>query len=332
MVQKILIIRFSSIGDIVLTTPIMRCLKKQFPEIEIHYLTKPEYKILLENNPNIDKIHVLDKSIFEKALELKAEKFDAVIDLHKNLRTLIFKTLLEVNSYSYNKLNFEKWLFVNLKINRLPKIHIVDRYFEAANAFCNSTLINDGEGLDYFFPENVWTFENLPQPMPENFIAWAIGAQHFTKKLPNEKIIRICQKLTIPVFILGGKEDFENGEQISNAAGVYVKNLCGKLNISQSASVIFQSKLLATNDTGMMHIGAALKKPILSIWGNTIPEFGMSAYFGNKEIRDFQFAIQNLHCRPCSKIGFNKCPKTHFKCMNLQNEDEILKTIQQFLN
>jgi ADP-heptose:LPS heptosyltransferase len=116
--MKILIIRFSSIGDIVLTTPVIRCLKQQL-NAEIHYLTKPNFASILNSNPYIDKLHVLDKSLIAKAKELQPEKYDYVIDLHNNLRTLIFKTTLGVTAYAFPKLNFEKWLLVNFKINKI---------------------------------------------------------------------------------------------------------------------------------------------------------------------------------------------------------------------
>jgi ADP-heptose:LPS heptosyltransferase len=129
---KILIIRFSSIGDIVLTTPVIRCLKQQLKGAEIHYLTKKNFETVLSSNRYIDKLHLLDKKLSVTISRLKAEKFDVVIDLHHNLRTLIIKTRLGVRSSSFDKLNWQKWLIVNFKINRLPAVHIVDRYLKTA--------------------------------------------------------------------------------------------------------------------------------------------------------------------------------------------------------
>ena len=322
--KKILIIRFSSIGDIVLTTPVIRCLKKQLPNAEIHFITKPQYKEILSNNPYIDCLHLLDKPILQKANELKKMHFDCIIDLHNNLRSLLFKSIINTESYSFNKLNFEKWLMVNLKINTLPKKHIVERYLETTKTL---GVTNDGEGLDYFIPKNI-SIEtyNYTSLQNEKYIAFAIGANHFTKKLPNEKIIEICNQINHKIILLGGKEDEENGEIISTNCNKNVINLCGKLSINESALIIKNSLKVITHDTGMMHVAAAFKKEIISIWGNTIPEFGMTPYYGKLEVGCLKLEVQNLSCRPCSKIGFSKCPKGHFNCMKLQNIENIIST------
>jgi ADP-heptose:LPS heptosyltransferase len=146
--MKILIIRFSSIGDIILTTPVVRCLKTQLDDVEIHYATKQNFKSIFEENPYIDKMHYLSGGLRDFIAGLKKEKFDYVIDLHHNLRSRIIKTALGVKSYSFNKLNWEKWLFVNLKINKLPNVHIVDRYLDTIK---NLGVKNDSLGLDYFY-------------------------------------------------------------------------------------------------------------------------------------------------------------------------------------
>jgi ADP-heptose:LPS heptosyltransferase len=310
---KFLIIRFSSIGDIVLTTPVIRCLKQQVEGAVVHYLTKPQYASIVEDNPNIDKVHIL-KSYEETINELKDEGFDYIIDLHKSLRSWRFKNRLKVMDFSFPKLNREKWLMVHCKKNKLPDIHIVDRYFEAVKLF---DVENDTKGLDYCIPEaDKVDLNNYCSISSEKFIAFAIGGQHETKKLPAEKIIEICNNINIPVILLGGKEDFENGERINTNCKNTI-NLCGKLNLNQSASVIEQSHFVITHDTGLMHIAAALKKNIVSVWGNTIPQFGMYPYLPGEKSKIFE--VEGLKCRPCSKLGHKKCPKSHFDCMMKQD-------------
>lgn len=316
MKKKFLILRFSSIGDIVLTTPVVRCLKQQYTGAEIHYATKKQYKGILENNPYIDKLHLLENSDKQLIKQLKEESFDYVIDLHNNLRTFRIKLHLGVKSYSFNKLNFEKWLLVNFKINKLPEKHIVDRYLETLEAF---EIINDNKGLDYFIPEKDIVEIKTLDLEPKNYISFAIGGQHNTKKLPTEKIIEICQNQTQKVVLLGGKEDEKAGSEIQEKLGNRVINACGKYNLNQSASIVVQGNLLITHDTGLMHIGAAFKQKIVSIWGNTVPEFGMYPYETDYKIIE----NKNLACRPCSKIGYKKCPKGHFKCMTDLDISEI---------
>lgn len=325
---KILILRFSSIGDIVLTTPIIRCLKKQLGA-EIHYFTKPGFKTILEENPYIDQLHLLDEKLSKNIKVLKAEKFDYIIDLHKNLRTRIIKTRLGRKSYSFDKLNFKKWLFVKFKINKLPNIHIVDRYMETVKEL---GVVNDDNGLDYFIPEKDFVENDwLPETHRAEYVAFAIGGQHTTKKLPVKRMIELCDRINKPVILLGGKEDAAAAEEIEtffrrtkksepDEEALQTKlnkkttifNGVGKFNLNQSASILKNSNWVFTHDTGLMHMAAAFKKEIFSIWGNTVPEFGMYPYQTKFTI----FENKKINCRPCSKIGHNKCPKGHFKCMN----------------
>ncbi len=305
---KFLLLRFSSIGDIVLTTPVIRCIKTQYPDAEVHFATKKQFKVLVENNPYIDKYFLLEKSLNQFIKTLHSEDYDYVIDLHNNLRTSIIKLRLGKKSFSFDKLNFKKWLLVNLKIDQMPDVHIVDRYLETVKGL---SIRNDLNGLDYFIPE-----KDKVQ-IDESYIAFAIGGQHFTKKLPTRKIIEVCQKINGKIMLLGGKEDSPAADEIEKVLGDKIINACGKYNLNQSASLVQQAEYVITHDTGLMHIAAALKKKVISIWGNTVPEFGMYPY-----LTDFKI-IENkeISCRPCSKIGYNKCPKGHFKCMNELNLD-----------
>lgn len=326
--QKILVLRFSSIGDIVLTTPVVRTLKTQLDKAEIHYCTKPQYKEIVEHNPYIDKVHTLNKTLSDTLRDLRAEGFDYVIDLHKNLRTAIIKARLGVKSYAFDKLNFEKWLMVNFKINKLPNRHIVDRYMDTVAPL---GVKMDTLGLDYFIPaKDEVPLDWLPATHQDEFVAFAIGAQHNTKKLPLKRMIELCDRINKPVVLLGGPGDKTTGDEIARFFAKSTKsepfeqgllklnkktlvyNACGKYNLNQSASIIKKATHLFTHDTGLMHIGAAFKKQVFSIWGNTIPSFGMYPYRTKFSI----FENNNLDCRPCSKLGHQKCPKGHFKCMN----------------
>lgn len=312
---KILIIRFSSIGDIVLTTPVIRNLKLQMPLAEIHYCTKAAYRDIIEHNPYLHKIHYFENDLNELIRKLKDEKFDYIIDLHNNLRSRIIKLRLGVRSFSFNKINFKKWIYVNLKINTLPPVHIVDRYMETLKFF---KIKNDELGLDYFIPviDEVKS-EALPEAYRNGYYAYAIGAQHNTKKLPPDKIIELCERLAWPTILLGDKNDAETGRYVENYfirknKNFMVYNACGKFGLNQSASILKKSKAVFTHDSGLMHIASAFKKQIYSIWGNTVPQFGMVPYKTEYVVLE----RSGLSCRPCSKIGYKNCPQGHFKCMN----------------
>lgn len=311
-----------------LTTPVIRCLKQQLPDVEIHYLTKEVYRPLLEANPYIDKMVVIQKSISEVIQLLKSENYTYIIDLHKNLRTSILLMKLGRKAHKFDKLNVKKWLVVRLKINALPKIHIVDRYMKAVDFL---GITNDFAGLDYFIPQKIESMmTSLPEPFAAGFVAIIIGAKQFTKQIPGERIISLCQKIDRPVVLIGGIEDFDKGEFIIKEIGNNrVFNACGKYNLNESAYLLKQASIVITADTGMMHISAALKKEIVSIWGNTIPEFGMSPYFP-KGLEDHSHIIElrGLPCRPCTKLGFDHCPRGHFLCMRGIDDKNILKWIK----
>jgi ADP-heptose:LPS heptosyltransferase len=322
--MKVLIIRFSSIGDIVLTTPVARCLKQQLGA-EVHFLTKKSFAGIVESNPNVDKVWKIEQQVQEIAPALKKENFDVIIDLHKNLRSFQVRLLFaKARYFSFSKLNWQKWLFVNFKLNRMPKVHIVDRYLKTIAPL---GVVNDGKGLDFFIPsKDKVSIENWSKNALQSkaYVAFVIGAAHATKRLPEAKIVAFCQQIKQPIVLLGGKDEAEIGARIASLAGAHVTNACGAFNLNQSASVVQQAQAVVTHDTGLMHIAAAFEQKIVSVWGNTVPDLGMYPYFSEKKVEDtgggadFRLEVQGLRCRPCSKIGFENCPKKHFDCMNLQ--------------
>lgn len=329
--KKFLIIRFSSIGDIVLTTPVIRCLKKQVPDAEIHFLVKDSFRPVVAHNPYIDKVHVLAHSWELMIEELKTEEYDYIIDLHHNAKTLRVKNALKKESFSFYKLNIQKYFYTAFKMNLLPKLHIVDRYLKTVESF---GVKNDGAGLDYFIAKEEETKrEDIPASHHAGYIACVIGAAHFTKRWPVEKWAAFCASMKHPIILLGGPEDAANGNEIAAVDRDKIYNACGKFKLNESADLVRMAKLVITNDTGLMHIAAAYKRPIISLWGNTVPSFGMYPYYGNRFTGAQQFDIlqtNKLWCRPCSKIGYDKCPLGHFKCMQKITPGELLeKAIQR---
>lgn len=318
--MRFLILRFSSIGDIVLTTPVIRLLRKKFPDATIDYAVKSQYEICVRHNPYINTVYALQpkQSLFNFVSTLP--KYDYIIDLHNNLRTFQIKTLLRTKTYSFPKLNFKKWLYTKFKVNKLPPIHIVDRYLATLKAF---DIENDNEGLDFFIPQE--STEKINELYPEiPRIAIVLGATYFTKKYPLSHIQTVISYLNEPVVLLGGKAEKSDGEMLEKQFGEKVLNLCGKLNLTESAAVLQRTDTVITNDTGLMHIAAALKKYVISLWGNTTPHFGMYPYQTEHVILE----NNNLSCRPCSKIGYHQCPKKHFKCMQDILPQEVLEKIK----
>ena len=326
---KFLLVRFSSIGDIILTTPVVRHLKQEVKDAEVHFLTKASYASLLEANPYIDRIHSFDGDMKACIASLRSERTDYVIDLHSNIRSARIKYALKRIAFSVHKLNWLKWLLVNFKTDRLPDRHMVDRNLDTIRTFIEK---RDERGLDYFIPESSEVdIYSLPEAFRKGFVGLSIGAQHETKKLPQESLISLCQKLEYPVIILGGPEDRVRAEQLcSSLPEKNIFNACGRYSIHQSASLVRQCRVLISHDTGLMHIGAAFRKKIISVWGNTVPSFGMYPY--RADASSVRFEVDGLSCRPCSKIGYQKCPKRHFRCMLDQDLEKMAATARKLWN
>jgi len=330
VLKKILVIRFSSIGDIVLTTPIIRALNEQL-DCEVHVLTKKQYRGLFSGNPHVAQIHSFEKAPAECFDELRRISFDHVVDLQKNLRSVKLRRALGVASSSFPKLNVKKWLLVNAKINRMPDVHIVDRYFEAVKGL---DVENDGAGLEYYIPASDEVIPSGIDPsLGKGYLAMVIGGQHATKIFPPERAAQLISRISRPIVLLGGPDDKQRGDEIQAfCPHATIFNTCGTLNLNQSASLVKQAQLVITNDTGLMHIAAAFFKPILSIWGNTVPELGMYPYLPGKPELFSMAQVNGLWCRPCSKLGFSKCPKKHFNCMMQQDIDWMVGEIERLIS
>ena len=332
--MKVLIIRFSSIGDIVLTTPVVRCLKQQRKDAEVHYLTKSAYGAILINNPYIDKLHYLDDDLTPVVEQLKKEKFDYVIDLHHNLRTMRVKKALNVKSFSFPKLNIQKWLLTNLKVNMMPDKSIVERYFETVRTL---NVRNDGKGLDYFLREDKKLGNNdIPVSHWGGYVGCVIGGSYATKQLPTAQWKKFCELVPYPVILLGGPDDRDAGIEIAAQDTIKIYNSCGKFNLTESAELVKHARVIVSNDTGLMHVAAAFQKPVISLWGNTSPNMGMFPYYGFNNLKErvaqqsMIMELDKLSCHPCSKLGYNKCPKGHFKCMNDLDMGFAVEQVKRF--
>lgn len=316
--MKILVVRFSSMGDIIYTTPVVRCLKTQLPDAEVHFLTKPAFKYIYDNNPHLDKLLLLKPTLAETIEDIKAENYDYLIDLHSNLRTSLIKLRTGIKSSTYKKQRIRKWLSLKFNLKLVPPVHLVERYMKTVKFL---GVKNDGKPIDYYIKTEHDLSKLLPPSHRPGFVAFIIGATHFTKRMPNEKIISICKGINSPIVLLGGNDVKENGDVIANAIGSNVYNACGTTSLDESVYLVSKAKRVMGFDTGLTHIAEAFDKPIASIWGGTVPELlGVQPYMvNNAEVIGIK-----LPCRPCSKFGLEKCPLGHFKCMNNIPEQTVI--------
>ena len=316
--MKILVIRFSSMGDIIYTTPVVRCLKKQLPDAEIHFLTKPAFKYIYDNNPYLDRLLLLKPTLSETIEEIKAEKYDYIIDLHNNLRTSLIKLRTGIKSSTYKKQRLRKWLSLKFNLKLVPPVHLVERYLKTVKFL---GVKNDGKPIDYYVKAEHDLKKLLPPSHQEKYVAFVIGATHFTKRMPNEKIINICRQINQPVVLLGGEDVKANGAEIASAIGDNIYNACGITSLDESVFLVSKAEKTIGFDTGLTHIAEAFDKPIASIWGGTVPELlGVQPYM----VKDAKVIGINISCRPCSKFGLEKCPLGHFKCMKDIPDDTVV--------
>ena len=301
-----------------LTSPVIRCVKEQ-TGAEIHFLTKAAFSPTLRHNPHVDRLWTITRNVKEIAAELIAEDFTHLVDLHGNLRTLELKQRLFWGHLrrgrrppwvsTFDKLNFRKFLLTRFRIDRMPAVHVVDRYMHAVRSL---GVINDRKGLDYFIAR-----EEEASPPAERYLAFVIGAAHTTKRLEEAQMIELCRQLPVPVVLLGGPAERDLGERIAAAAG-HITNGCGAYSLNGSADLVRKAAAVITHDTGLMHIAAAFCKPIVSVWGNTVPALGMYPYLPDGPAHVVA-EVNGLNCRPCSKIGYAACPQGHFRCMRDQD-------------
>lgn len=330
--MKFLVIRFSSIGDIVLASPVLRCLKKQVITSEVHFLTKASFKAVTEANPYIDKFFYYDNNINELIHLLKQEEYDYVIDLHNNFRSNKIKRALGVKSYTIDKLNFEKFLLTKLRINIMPRRHITLRSMDTVAEF---GVRYDNAGLDYFIPQKDLIKEHdIPASHHAGYIAIVIGASYHTKKLPPFKLQELCKKIDHPVILVGGKEDAAVGEEVAasdNTGKIY--NACGKFNLNESADIVRRSKLVISHDTGLQYIACAFNKIVLAVWGSTSPLLDVEPFYAGSSQQLYENIIRQpkLKCQPCSKYGNKKCPLGHFKCMKQMDINYIASKVNNYL-
>ncbi|HEX6225004.1 MAG TPA: glycosyltransferase family 9 protein [Chryseolinea sp.] len=324
--MKALVICGSSIADVVFATPIFRALKVQLDDLELHILAHLASAFILEENPYVDRVHCSQQSIWKNYQRLKHEKFEIIINLAEDVLSRYLAFILPGTNYALKSIRWKQWLMVNLKIEQLPTRHLVERMFEGLRDLGAKP---DELGLDYFIPDkDKVAVEWLPEPFHKGYIVFCIGAAHNTRKLPEDRMIELCDKINKPIVLLGSKDDANTGNLISQFfnqhAGDYergllelnkrtiIYNACGKFNFNQMASIVKRARAIFTFDNDFIPVASAFKKEIFGLWGNTILLFGKYPY------RTKFTVLENnkIACRPCAVGGYSKCPKGHFNCMN----------------
>lgn len=334
MQKRFLIIRLSSIGDILLTTPFVRALRKKYPDSRIDFLIKSDYAELIANNKNINNKFKFEANngfseILNWRLQIKSNNYDAIFDLHRNIRTLMMTSFNGgTNSGKYNKRYFKRFMLVNFGINLYGKITPVsERYFEVGSAY---NLVNDGLGLDLFVNNDNHLHQSV-NPSSQIKIVIAPGAGYATKRWPSGRFAQtadlLISKFDAEIILVGSNEDMSISEDIKSQMEGAVTDAIGTGSILETTEIINKSDAMITNDSGLMHIAVSQKIPVLAIFGSTTEELGFFPYSEHYKVLE----VADLKCRPCSHIGRNKCPKKHFKCMKDISPDKALRAMIELL-
>jgi len=323
-IKKVLIIRYNSIGDIVLTSPVISLLYSN--QYEVHYLCKKAYSSLVANNPKVDRVWEFDDNFSILIPQLKAEGFIYIIDLHNNYRSGRIKKALGAKSYTLCKSRIKLYLMTRWRLDLSPEKHIVDRFLDTIE----DIVTIENTPLEFYIPDR--DIENAKKLLPtKSYVAIAVGAAFHTKQIPEDMIIDVIDEIQGTVVLLGGIGDVEKSKIIEIRSDRKVYNLTGQLSIEESAHAVQQSRMLLTGDTGLMHIAAAVGTKVVAIFGSTHPKLGYTPYMQN-DSDAIVMGNQDLSCRPCTKQGNHSCPKGHFRCMLELDTDDIVDNINRFID
>ncbi len=313
--KNILVIRFSSIGDIVLCSPVVRHLKQNGHKITM--ITKSGFRALWKNNPYVDELILADEISTDVLLNLKKKQFDCIVDLHNNSKSNKIKKGLSIKSYTVKKSNVNKALLVWFKSKTFTSSHIVDRYLETISSLIDH---KDSLGLDFF--------EDAPSDkitgiIDQKYGVYVIGGQHKGKMMSVERMVELCKQVSVPLYLLGGPEDEVTGKRVEERGSDNVINLAGELSLMDSVNILKHSNFVISHDTGLMHIASAYKKNIISLWGATTPELGFPPYKPGKA----SVILQKTHwLRPTSKLGKQRFSK-HINFIDRISIDVVLEEI-----
>jgi lipopolysaccharide heptosyltransferase II len=323
--MRILIIRLSSIGDVILTTPILKKLKEKYPDIMIDFMVLDKFKDAIMGNPNIDNLIVFNKkkhdgykNMKKLAKELKQNNYTYVFDLHSKIRSILITTFLGVKTFRYTKRALHKTILVKTKLIKYRADNtIIKNYFDA---FKILDINYSGEDLEFnFTKEDEKKVENY-----KNYVVFAPGASKNTKKWTVEGFgklaILVKEKYDKEIILVGSSKEKEECETINKLSGNICINLAGELSLKESGALLSKSEFLVTNDSGPFHIGRGVKTKSYVIFGPTDPNM-----FEYDELGVLIYGEEP--CSPCSLHGDKKCPKGHFNCMKNITAEKVLEII-----
>jgi len=342
--HKTLIVRFSSVGDIVLSSLLVRVFRQRFPHAQIDYLVKSEFADLVRYNPHVSRVLEFPqngrfKDLADFRRQILNEKYDLIIDLHDSLRSR-YVCAGTPRVVRVKKRKVARFILVKSKWDVYELFggapSVAERYLETVQPF---GVADDGKGLEFFVPgessSKVAGLLNDPA-ISGGMIGICPSARHNTKMWLKEGFAEVASTLALKydrsVALFGSLEERGRCREIEElirqrGGNIQVMNLAGKHSLAETAAAMDHCSVVITNDSGLMHIATARKRKVVAIFGSTVKEFGF-APFGTESV-----VVENdsVWCRPCTHIGRAACPKGHFKCMKDITASKVIASAQQLL-
>ncbi|MBR9975165.1 MAG: lipopolysaccharide heptosyltransferase II [Bacteroidetes bacterium] len=336
--RKVLVLRLSSIGDVILATPMLRAIKRRFPECLVDMVTRREFGELLTGNPHIDRLHLLDTAEGRAGLRalnlaLMSERYDAVFDLHNNFRSRTIRNGLSSNVHIIRKRGVRRLLLYRFKWNTYREIvPVPERYMETTARY---GVKADAEGPRLYPDDGTRLSARLKlraagaDPARPS-VGLCPGAMHFTKRWPAEHFVGLARLLVAEgerLLLLGGTADHEAAAAIARLAPEHITDLTGRLTLMETAAAMEYCRVVVANDSGLMHMATAMSRPVVALFGGTVREFGFFPYHASSVVLE----VEGLRCRPCSHIGRDRCPEGHFACLRGIVPGDVVTAIRTHL-
>ena len=322
--MKILVIRMSSFGDVILTTPVLTQLREKYPNAVIDFIVLDKFKVAIRGNKNIDNLIIFEKDKYKGLSGIykfskKLGDYDLIIDLHAKMRSFMISKLVKGRVLRYKKRALWKSLFVKWKLIKYSVDHtIVKSYFKPLEVL---GLKCRGEELEFDFEAK--DLEKVKEY--EEFVVFAPGASKETKKWTKENFSRlgklINDKFNKKIILIGGKNEWEELEEIRKNSGEFCINLGGKLSLKESGALLSKADFVVTNDSGPFHMARGVNTLSFVIFGPTDPN--MFEYNNNSIL-----LFGNEPCSPCSLHGDKVCPKGHFNCMKNLTAEKVFEIVK----
>lgn len=324
---RVLVVRFSSIGDILLTTPLVRALRRRHPEADLTFVTKRAMAPLVSDNPHVTRVVTLEpgEPIMHLAGRLRALRPTHGLDVHGSLRSLALRALVTCRWSGYAKRKLARTVLVALKVDLYgAAVPVAERYFEAARRL---DVQPDGGPPEFHLGaaarERVagWLAERHLADTP--LAAVAPGAAHATKRWPVRYWSELAERLRgagLTPVVVGGPGDRGLAQQLG------APTAAGEFSLQETGALLARCRVTVSGDTGVMHVATGVGTPVVALFGPTVRQFGFQPYRARAEVLE-----RDLDCRPCSAMGSARCPLGHHRCLNDIAPADVSAAVQRLV-